>query len=88
MPSKPPSKTVAIIKIASGDFLFFAQVSTETHGLVPLVNRWAVGFDIWGVAVYAFCLWAVVTGIRTLAVAKEPRVKMRHTGRRIAGRGR
>ena len=66
MPRKPPSKRAAITKIIFAIFLCVVELSTQNHGLVAPVNAQAMGFDIWGVAVYLFCLWAFVTGIRTL----------------------
>jgi hypothetical protein len=65
MPTKPPSKGMATLKIAIGALLAFIQLSSSNHGLVLPDNAQAVGFDAWGVALYVFCIWAIATGIRT-----------------------
>ena len=66
MSSKPPNKVIGILKVALGVFVGFVQLNTDHHGLVSPTNAEAIGADIWGAAVYLFCIWAIVTGVRTL----------------------
>jgi hypothetical protein len=66
MSSKPAKKGLAVLKVAVGVLLGLVELNTDHHGLVSPTSGQAVGFDIWGAAVYLFCIWAIVTGVRTL----------------------
>jgi hypothetical protein len=68
MPSKPRSKGVAVFKIVFALCLGYVEITLRDHGLAPLTNAQAIGYDIWGAAVYCFCIWAIISGIRTLMV--------------------
>lgn len=68
--SKQPSKGVAVLKICIGLLLLFVQLSSNNRGLVIPDNPQAIGFDIFGCALYLFCLWAVGTGVRALGTVR------------------
>jgi len=66
MPQKRPNKALATVKIFVGVLLALVELSSNNHGLVKPDNSQAIGFDLWGAAVYLLCVWAVVTGFRSV----------------------
>ena len=53
----------AVVKILIGIFLGVVQFSSQDHAIIKPVNAQAIGYDAWGVLLYAFCLWLIISGI-------------------------
>ena len=40
-------------------------------GSVTPDNAQAIGYDIWGVCLYALCLWLIISGVRFFIQTKQ-----------------
>ena len=63
--------TGAVIKSIGGILLGFVQLSTPNHGIIKPDGAQAIGFDIWGVGLYALCIWLVISGVRFFQSGQE-----------------
>jgi uncharacterized protein with PQ loop repeat len=63
--------TVVVVKIIGGILVGVVQLSSQNHGIVKPDNAQAIGYDIWGVCLYALCLWLIISGVRFFIQANQ-----------------
>jgi hypothetical protein len=56
--------TAAAAKIIGGILVGVVELSSQNRGIVNPANAQAIGYDIWGVCLYALCLWLIISGVR------------------------
>jgi hypothetical protein len=76
MSDKPPVKTdvdvkskglaTAITKIGIGVVLLLVKVTEPNRGFIWPKNDEAMGWDVACFLIYFFCIWAIISGVRTL----------------------